>query len=101
MISIVSSSCEASGEECDARDHEPSLGAGDGLLEVLGEAAVATEPGEGSLDHPASRFGFEGADILRARDDFDRPFSAIGNRIEQLVTAIKAVGGDVLKFEIG
>jgi hypothetical protein len=46
---MISNSCEASGEELNAGDHDPGLGAGDGCLEVLCETAVAAEPSEDGL----------------------------------------------------
>jgi hypothetical protein len=82
MIFIFSSCCEAADEEGNARNHKPSFGAGDGGFEVLGKAAVAAGPSKGPFDHPASRFGFEASDILRTRDNLDRPFSTVGNCIE-------------------
>ena len=53
MIAAFSGPREAAGEKTYAGDQEPSLGADDGLLEVLGKAAVASEPGEGAFDDPA------------------------------------------------
>lgn len=47
-------------------DQEPGLGAGDGSLEVLGETAVASEPGKGAFDNPAFGLGLECADLLGA-----------------------------------
>jgi len=95
MISMISTSCEPSNEDLDTGDHDPSLCAGDGGLEVLGETTVASEPGEGAFDHPALGLGLEGADTLGSRHDLDRPPAEIGDRIEQLVAAIDAVGEDV------
>ena len=40
---MFSGSCEPAREHADTGDQEPSLGAGDGDLEVLGEAAVCAE----------------------------------------------------------
>ncbi len=51
---MIFKACEAADEETDAGGHDPGFGAGGGRLEVLGEAAVAPEPGEGALDHPAA-----------------------------------------------
>src|SRR3954454_847421 len=95
MILGISSSCEAAGEELDAGDHEPSLGAGDGGFEVLGQATVAPEPGEGALNHPSPRLGFESSDTMSSCDDLDGPFAEIGDRIEQFIASVDAVGEDV------
>ena len=54
MNSLISKSCDPSGEALDACDHEPGLGAGDGGLEVLGETAVAPQPSKGALHHDAA-----------------------------------------------
>src|SRR3989304_76007 len=92
MIHMLSSPCETAGEQADASDSDPGFGAGDGGLEVLGEAAVASEPCEGAFDPPASGFGLEGSDALRPGDDLDRPLAEVGDRVEQFVAAIDAVG---------
>src|SRR5215469_13000484 len=98
MVAMISSPCEATREQADACDNDPGLGARNAGLKVFGEAAVASEPGKGALNHPAPRFGFEGSDALRSRDDFDRPLAEIGQRIEQLFTAIDTIGEDVAQF---
>src|SRR4051812_39221812 len=98
MIFMISSSCESAGEEPDAGDHDPGLGAVDGCFEVLSEAAVASEPGEGALDHPASRLGLESADALGAGDDLDGPLAAFRDCVEEFVAAIDAVGEDVAQL---
>src|SRR3954471_5334797 len=56
--------CETSGEESDAGDQEPSFGAGDGCLVVLGEAAVASEPSVSAFDDPAFALRLECSDLL-------------------------------------
>src|SRR5437870_4135136 len=66
VIPMFPGLCETAGEEADAGDQDPGLGAGDGRLEVLGQAAVAAEPGESAFDHPSLWLGFEGADTLGA-----------------------------------
>src|SRR3954467_10902591 len=95
MILGISSSCEAAGEELDAGDYEPRLGAGDGGFEVLDQATVAPEPGEGALNHPSPRLGFESSDTMSSCDDLDGPFAEIGDRIEQFIASVDAVGEDV------
>src|SRR2546430_5244975 len=73
MISVFSGSCEAAGQEADAGDQAPGMGAGDGRLEVFGETAIASKPGEGAFDHPAFWFRLECADVLGSGDDLDCP----------------------------
>ena len=46
--------CDPPGEEPDGGDEEPCGGGRDGLLEVLGEAAVAAESSQRSFDDPAA-----------------------------------------------
>src|SRR5215216_6054928 len=98
MISCLSSSCEAAGEETHARDGDPGFGAGNGGFEVLGEAAVAAEPGEGALDQPSPRQELEAFDAVRTLDDLDRPRPAFGERADELLPAIDAVGEDVAQL---
>src|ERR1700678_3741511 len=98
MIPMSSGLCEAAEEHADAGDHDPRLGAGDAGLEVFGEAAVATEPGKGSLDHPSFWLGFECPKALGSGDDLDSPFAKIGDRVEQLVPAVDTVSEDVPQF---
>jgi hypothetical protein len=101
MISMFSGPCEASREKADAGDQEPGLGAGDGRFKVLGEAAVASEPGEGAFDDPAFGFGLERADVLGSGDDFDRPFAELGDCVTELGSAVDAVSEDVLELGEG
>lgn len=45
MHSVISMPCETPDKELDAGEVELGFGAGDGVLEVFVEAAVAIEPG--------------------------------------------------------
>jgi hypothetical protein len=47
---LISSSCEASGEELDGGEMDHGGGRGEGCLEVLGQPSVAAEPSEGPLN---------------------------------------------------
>src|SRR5262249_1540210 len=95
MVSIISSPCESTGEQLDAANEDPGLSAGDRRLEVFGETTVASKPSKGALDHPASRLGLECSHGLRSGDDLDRPLAEVGERIEQLRSAIAAVRQDM------
>src|ERR1051325_6603285 len=95
MILIISSPCETTGEQSNARDHDPSLGAGDGGLEVLGETTVTSEPSEGTFNHPAAWLWLEGSDALRPSDDLDCPLAQVSERTQQLRSAVDAIGEDV------
>src|SRR5712692_1648000 len=98
VIAMFPNFGETAGEEADAREQDPGLGAGDGRLEVLGQAAVTAEPGESAFDHPSLRLGFEGADTLRAGDNLDPPPAQVGERIEQLLATVDAIGEDVAQL---
>src|SRR5271170_2831274 len=98
MISMFSGPCETTGEETDAGDEEPGLGAGDGSLEVFGEATIAAEPGEGAFDDPAFGFGLECADTLGSGHDLNSPSTKRGDSVAELVTAVNTVGEDVLQL---
>src|SRR3954463_10572760 len=64
-------------------------------FEVFGEAAASAEPGEGSLNHPASRQELEAFDAGWPLDDLDGPRPAMGERVSKLFAAIDAVGKDM------
>src|SRR5207247_7104095 len=89
-----SGSCKAAGEEPQVGQEDPRGGAGDGGLEVLGEASAATEPSQAALDHPSPGQQLEAFDAGRALNDFDRPGSAIGNGVAQLIGETAADGGE-------
>ena len=95
MICVFSGPCEAAREKADAGDEEPGLGAGDGSLEVLGEAAIASEPGERSFNDPAFGLGFKCADPFGSGHDLNCPSAKRGARVAQLLTAVDTVGKDV------
>src|SRR5437667_11993921 len=98
MNDLRSSSCEASRQQAQIGKKEPSCGAGDRGLEVLGEAAAATKPGEGALDHPSAGQELEAFDAWRPLDDLDRPRAAIVDGGAQLGTPVDAVGEDVAQL---
>src|SRR5262249_39051739 len=98
MIAMISSPCEAAREQADACHHDPRLGAGDARLEVLGEATVASEPGEGAFDHPSSRLSLEGSEGLGSSDNLDRPATQVGDCIQQLWSAIDAIDEDMAQL---
>ena len=75
---------------------EKPCGLGSGrTFEVFGEAATSSEPGKGSLDHPASRQELEAFDAGWPLDDLDGPGAAMGERANELFAAIDAVGKDM------
>ena len=79
----------------DVREEDPGDGAGDRGLEILGEAAAAAEPGEGTLDDPASGQHFEPLGAIGALDDLDCPAAGLRQFQPQLVAGIAAIGEDV------
>lgn len=76
-------------------DEDPCRGAGDGSLEVLGEPAAPTEPGEGALDDPASGKDDEAARVVCALDHLDGPRPVLAQGVLQLRAAVSAVGKHV------
>ncbi len=65
------------------------------MLEVLGEATVAIEPGQRSLDDPSTRQDFEALCGIGSLDDLDGPCADAAQRVAQFVTGIAAIGEDV------
>src|SRR4051812_16790943 len=63
--------CQPAHEQLDDRDDGHGGRGVDQALEVFGEAAVAAEPGEGALGHPAPRQQVEAGGIARALDDLE------------------------------
>ena len=93
-ISIGCRSSEPAREQLDRSKIEPGLTAGDGRLKVFGEAAVAVEPGKGSLDHPAAWQEVE-TGAIGPLDDLDPPPAMSSQRRCQLVAGIAAIGKDM------
>ena len=81
-------------------DVKPCGGAFDGVLEVLGEAAAAAEPCEGSFHHPAAGDDDEALGRVGSPDDFDCPVAFPGERVLQLVAGVAAIGEDVAQPRI-
>jgi len=79
-------------------DEKPGSGAGDGGLEVLGEATASAEPSKGALDHPAPGQELEAFDAGRPFDDLDRPRAAMVDGGAQLGPSVDAVGEDAAQL---
>lgn len=79
----------------DGSDEEPCGRRCDGLLKVLGEAAVAIEPCQRSFDNPAARQNHEALGRICPLDDLDGPFADPSEGIPELVTGIAAIGEDM------
>ncbi len=63
--------CESPGEELDDRE-DGHCGRGlEQAFEVFGEAAIASQRGEGALDHPSPRQQVEALGVARALDDLE------------------------------
>ena len=62
------------------------------MLEVLGEAAVSVEPGQGALYDPATKHDFEVVRLIGALDDLDGPLVDAVQATAKLVSGITAVG---------
>jgi hypothetical protein len=72
-------------------DQEPCLGAANGCLPVLRQAAASPEPGECSFDHPAPRQNLETSDGVGALDDLDPPIALALQGAAQLRPGIASV----------
>ena len=59
--------------QLDAGDVEPSHRALDGCFNILSQAAIAVEPGNGALHHPTARQENEALGRVGALDDLDGP----------------------------
>ncbi len=92
---MFSGSCQPAVQELHAGEEEPCLGAGDGCFEVLGQAAVAVEPGQGTFDHPTARYDFEALRGVRPLDDLQRPSAEPSQRVLEFRAAIGTIGEDV------
>jgi len=88
-------SCEPAGQSADVGDKDPSDGAFDGRLEVLGQPAAAIEPSEGAFDHPTARQQYETLGGIASFDDLDGPLPHFCECFFQLVAGIAAIGEDV------
>jgi len=86
---------ETARKQLDRREVDPRLAAADGGFEILGKPAVAVQPREGSLDHPASRQDLKAGGLIGSLDDPDAPFPVPGERGGQLVTGKTAIGEDM------
>ena len=95
MNRLILKSCDFTREELDACDHEPGLGAGDGGLEVLGETAVASQPGEGAAHHPTPGQDFETRHVVASLDDLQRPPADLLQRLVEFRSGVGAIGEDV------
>ena len=95
LSALVSCPCDAAGEELDRGDEQPCGCRCDGLLKVLGKAAVAAEPCKGPLNDPSSGQDLEALGVVRSLDDLDRPFPDLAQRLAKLVAGIATICKDV------
>ena len=74
----------------DGGDKEPGGSRCNGLLEVLGETAVAVQPGQRALDHPAAGQDLKALGGVGPLDDFDGPLADAAKRILEFVSSPSA-----------
>jgi hypothetical protein len=80
--------------ELDAGDCDESR---EGISEVhvvLGEAAIAAEPGKGRFDDPAARQDDESWSVVGAFDNLDAQRRLLGDRELGLASVVAAIGPD-------
>jgi hypothetical protein len=82
---------DATQQDDDGGDVEEGIGGGDGGLEVLGEAAVASDPSEEALDHPAAGMNDEADLILWLAHDLDTKRGGVGDAIAGIATVHEGV----------
>ncbi len=87
--------CDPSGDELDGGHEEPRGGAFDGPFEVLGETAVAVEPCEGALDHPAAGDSLEPLGTVGTLDDFYCPLAHVAQGGAEFGAGIPPIGEDM------
>ncbi len=79
-------------------DHGEAHEGGDGsgmTFEITCQAAIATDPGQGSFDDPA--FGQDDEVVsIAALDDLEHPAAGIGDRLCGLRSLIAGIGEDAL-----
>ena len=92
---MITEVCDSSGNLVDRGDEEPGSGAFDSSFEVLGQASIAAQPGDGSFDHPPARQQLEAFCCVGALDDFQRPGTDFGERGSEFVAGIAAIGEHV------
>jgi hypothetical protein len=79
-------------------DKQPRDLGGGGAFEVPGEAAASAEPCKCAFDDPAPRQEFEPFDAGRPLNNFDRPRSTMGERVDKLFATINPVSEDVAQL---
>jgi hypothetical protein len=83
---------EPSREAADKGDEYPRHNAFDGGVEVRGKPTASTEASEGARNHPAAGKEIKTFNVVRSLDDFDGPFSNLGQGATQLVDGVTPVG---------
>src|SRR4051812_36792465 len=86
--------CQPAHEQLDDGDDGHGGRGVDQALEVLGEAAVAAEPGEGALDHPAPWQQVEAGGVARPPDDLELQSLARGG-VQSDIAMIAGIGEQV------
>lgn len=67
------------------------------VFEILGEAAIAAEPGEGSLDDPATRQDDKAFRMIASLDDFEPQHGDFGDGRIDLMGVVATVGPQKLE----
>src|SRR3984893_12762329 len=86
---------ESPNEQLHGGDVNPGFGAGDRSLEILGQAEVSIEPGEGSFDDPSPWEQLKAGRVGGALDDLEGPVTEFGEGLTQIGAVIDAVGEEM------
>jgi hypothetical protein len=65
------------------------------LLEVLGEASIAAEPGQRPFDDPSAGQDLEALGGIGSLDDLDGPSADAAQRLAQLFAGIATIGEEM------
>ena len=79
-------------------DEKPGRLGGWRSFEVSAEAAASAEPRKSAFDDPPPRQELEAFDAEGPLDNLDSPWSAMGERVDELFAAIHPIGKDMPKL---
>ena len=91
-INLVEKSSQPAELDSDHGDKNERFRAGDSGFIVADQSPVMHQPGEGALDHPATRQHFKPAHIVRVFDHFDSQLGPVGlDPVSKLGTGVTPI----------